>query len=329
MNRTGVSLTVLAAFAWSTAPQASAPWAAFAQASATQAGRVVNIQYMPGLSNAKKLKDPFAATYSTLYLLQGGGGHSLTFESDEGVILINAKEPGWGPAVFEKLGLITQEPVTTIVNTHPDPGYSGSNGEYPDVTRIIAHERARAAMARMPAFQGGGAKFLPNTTFTDRMSLLEGQGRNQIDLYHFGPGHTDGDTVVIIPTYSAAYLGELFPAKTLPVIDGANGGSALALPDTLERALAVMQAVDVDYVVGGRMPTVRGTALRVMSQKDVREYVAFNRAVITAVREAKQAGRSADDAAASLLRLLGDRFPGYDPGAHRDDYVRGLYAELP
>ena len=39
----------------------------------------VRIQYIPGLSNSKKLANPFEETYSTLYLLQGEGGHSLFF----------------------------------------------------------------------------------------------------------------------------------------------------------------------------------------------------------------------------------------------------------
>ena len=82
--------------------------------------KVVQIQYMPGLSNAKKLADPLRATYSTLYLLVGGGGHTLEFESDQGVVLVNTKGAGWGKAIVDKLELITQEPVTTIINTNPD-----------------------------------------------------------------------------------------------------------------------------------------------------------------------------------------------------------------
>ncbi len=38
--------------------------------------------------------------------------------------------------------------------------------------------------------EGANAASLPTTTFTDRFSLLDGLDR--IELYHFGPGHTDG-----------------------------------------------------------------------------------------------------------------------------------------
>ena len=231
--------------------------------------------------------------------------------------------PGWGDAILGKLELITQEPVTTIINTHPDLEYTGSNAEFPDATRIVAHANTKAAMAKMPAFQGENARFLPNVVFEDTMSLFE--ERNRIDLYHFGAGHTDGDTVVIIPGYSIAYVGDLFPAKSLPVIDRANGGSVVALPDTLERALAVMKTVDVDYVVAGKVPAIGGKHVRVMSMRDVQEYIDFNRAFLAAVNDAIAAGRTVDEAASMLA--LPERFSTYDTARVRDA-VAVAYAEL-
>jgi glyoxylase-like metal-dependent hydrolase (beta-lactamase superfamily II) len=293
---------------------------------ARQAGaqdRVVNIQYIPGMSNAEKLADPFSATYSTLYLLRGGGGHSLTFESDDGVILISTMAPGWGGPILDVLGLITEDPVTTLINTHPDSDYSGGNAEFPSATRIIAHANAKTAMARMPAFQGDNAQFLPNTVFDDAMSLLE--GRNRVDLHYFGAGHTDGDTVVIIPTYGTAYLGDLFPSKALPVIDTANGGSAFALPDTLQRALEAIESAGVDYVVAGKAPTFRGRQVQLMSIRDLQEYIDFNRAFLAAVKSAADAGKSAEDAAATLE--MPDKFSAYDM-ERVQDAVAIVYSEL-
>jgi cyclase len=283
----------------------------------------VNIQYMPGLSNEKKLRNPFAATYSTLYLLNGGGGHSLSFESDHGVILINTKAPGMGKAIAGKLELITQEPITTIINTHPDAEYSGGNSDFASATTIVAHENAKAAMARMSAFQGANAKFLPNKTFTDTLSLFE--GANRIELYHFGAGHTNGDTVAVIPTYSAAYLGELFPDKATPIIDTANGGSAIALPETLEKAFAVLMQADIDYVVAGRSPVFRGNAARVMSMKDFREYIDFTKDFLASVKASHAAGKNVDEAVAALS--FGAKYKNYAMTRSREN-VQAVYSEL-
>ena len=95
-------------------------------------------------------------------------------------------------------------------------------------------------MQKMDAFKGPNARFLPTQTVTDKMSLLDGIDR--IDLYHFGAGHTNGDLIVVFPEKHVAYLGELFPGKAAPVIDTANGGSGVAFPQTLARAVAEIQA---------------------------------------------------------------------------------------
>lgn len=284
----------------------------------------VGIQYMPGLSNAKKLADPFSATYSTLYLLHGGGGHVLMFESDFGVVLINTMGPGWGKAITDSLDLITQEPVTTIINTHPDPEYTGGNPEFPGAATIVAHANATAMMKGLPAFQGEHAKALPNKTYTDQLSLLD--QKNRIELFHFGPAHTNADTVVVIPRYSTAYLGDLFPSKSVPVIDAAHGGSARAFADTLQRALESLVKFDVDYVVAGRTQALPGMKqVRLMSVKDVREYVDFVRFLVTSASAAREAGKNADEAAATLK--LPDAFAKYDT-THLRSFMQAAYTEL-
>ena len=164
----------------------------------------------------------------TLYHLGDGGANALALidEINGGVVLVGTKLPDWGQPVLDAVYQVTDLPVTTIISPHADADHTGSNGEFPDVVEIIAHENTRANMARMELFEGGAG--LPTTTFTDRFALLEDLDR--IELYHFGPAHTDGDIVVVFPQKRTAYLGDLFPDKAAPVIDTANGGSARRVP---------------------------------------------------------------------------------------------------
>ena len=174
-----------------------------------------------------------------LYHLGGGGGNGLALidEINGGVVLIDTKPPGWGDAMREAVEQVTDLPVTTIVNTHAHEEHAGSNAEFPDAVTIVAHANARAAMLRDGRYAEGGPG-LPTTTFTDRFTLLDDLDR--IDLYHFGPAHTDGDVVVVFPEKGVAYLGGLFPDKAVPVIDLERGGSGLAFPDTLDRVVAAI-----------------------------------------------------------------------------------------
>ena len=270
-----------------------------------------------------------------LYHLGGGGGNGLALidEINGGVVLIDTKPSGWGEAVREVVEQVTDLPVTTIINTHAHPEHAGSNAEFPDAVTIVAHANARAAMLRDGLYAEGGPG-LPTTTFTDRYSLLDDLDR--IDLYHFGPAHTDGDVVVVFPEKGVAYVGDLFPARAVPVIDLERGGSGLAFPETLDRVVAATDGVARVITGHGPFPSTyagrgrreRGAARAwsgFLTWDDLVEYAAFTRELVTAVEAEFAAGRSAGDAAAALA--LPDRYAGYDltdlPAA-----VDALYAEL-
>ena len=272
-----------------------------------------------------------------LYHLGGGGGNGLALidEINGGVVLIDTKPSGWGEAVREVVEQVTDLPVTTIINTHAHPEHAGSNAEFPDAVTIVAHANALAAMLRDGLYAEGGPG-LPTTTFTDRFSLLDDLDR--IDLYHFGPAHTDGDVVVVFPEKGVAYVGDLFPARAVPVIDLQRGGSGLAFPETLDRVVAATDGVARVITGHGPFPSTyagrgrreRGAARAwsgFLTWDDLVEYAAFTRELVTAVEAEFAAGRSAGDAAAALALALPDRYAGFDltdlPAA-----VDALFAEL-
>ena len=46
----------------------------------------------------------------------------------------------------------------------------------------------------------------------------------RIDLMHFGPAHTTGDTAVIFRRHNAVHLGDVYNHAGYPFIDADNGG---------------------------------------------------------------------------------------------------------
>ena len=257
----------------------------------------------------------------TLYHLTGGGGNGLALidEINGEVVLVDTKLPGWGQPVLDAVRQVTDLPVTTIINSHAHQGHAGSNAEYPESARIIAHERTRDNMSRMELYAGADAAGLPTTTFANRFSLLD--GLDQIELYYFGPAHTDGDIVVVFPAKGVAYLGGLFPTKGAPVIDTANGGSGVAFPETLAKAVAGIEGVGRVITGHGPFPSTyagRGRRERGnsrawtgwMTWDDLAEYADFNREFLAAVDAAYSAGKTVDEAVATLE--LSDRYSEYD-----------------
>ena len=144
-----------------------------------------------------------------LYVISGGGGHTAALVTEtHGVVLVDTKRAGWGQSILKAVQAITSQPVTVIINTHTHGDHVGGNADFPATVEIVAHENAATRMAGMDVFAGAGAQFLPDRTFGDTLTLFE--GRDQIDLYHFGAGHTDGDTVVVFPALGMAHMGDLF-----------------------------------------------------------------------------------------------------------------------
>ena len=98
-------------------------------------------------------------------------------------MLVDTKLEGYGQDILGHVRRLTDKPVTTIINTHVHFDHSGSNTEFPDTVHFVAHENIRRHMARSDCqpiptncddFQGENAKYLPSTTFSDRLTLFAG-----------------------------------------------------------------------------------------------------------------------------------------------------------
>ena len=224
-----------------------------------------------------------------LYVITGGGGNTAAFVTDEGVVLVDTKNPGWGEAILDKVKTVTSEPVIMLINTHTHGDHVGSNIDFPAGVEVVAHVNTKSNMERMPTFQAGtGRGYLPSRTYTDKLTLLS--GNDTIDLYHFGAGHTSGDSIVVFRALAVAHTGDLFAWKGVPYIDVGNGGSGVSYPQTL---LAAANGISgVDTVIPGHSP--------VMTWNDFLEFGEFNRDFLDAVRREKAAGKTAAQAATSL-----------------------------
>src|SRR6185436_19548122 len=180
----------------------------------------------PPALEIQKVKD-------NLYMITGGGGNTAAFITEKGVVIVDTKVTGMGPAILEKVKLVTPKPVTMVINTHTHFDHVGSNIAFTGMVEFIAQENCKASMEKMAAFQSDeGKKFLPGKTYKDKLSLLK--GADKIDLYYFGRGHTGGDTFVVFPALKVMHAGDLFAFTSgLPLIDVTTGGSGLEFPKSL------------------------------------------------------------------------------------------------
>ncbi len=254
-----------------------------------------------------------------LYVITGGGGNTAAFVTEGGVVVVDTKNPEWGGAILDKIRTVTDKPVTIIINTHTHGDHVGSNIDFQLPIEFVAHVNTKTNMEKMAPFQSAtGRRYLPSRTYTDRLSLLEGD--EQIDLYYFGRGHTSGDSVVVFRALGVAHTGDLFAWKGVPYIDVGNGGSGVEYPKTVMAAVDAIQGVDT--VIPGHSP--------VMSWADFREFGEFNRDFLAAVERGRAEGKSAAEAAASLN--LPARYANYAMSrgtlTSAESNAEKIYAEL-
>jgi glyoxylase-like metal-dependent hydrolase (beta-lactamase superfamily II) len=224
------------------------------------------------------------------------GGNVAVFITDGGVTLVDTKLAAWGPALLEAIKRITAKPVTRIINTHTHGDHTGNDDKFGATVDIVAQENTKANMEKMDAFKGDKAQFLPKTTYKDKLSL--GTGKDRVDLYYFGAGHTSGDTFVVFPALRILHTGDMFAWKDGPFCDRGNGGSCISWPQTLAKAIATIK--DVDTVIPGHSP--------MQTPRDLQEYQRFTADLAAHAQAAMKAGQSVDDAYAAFKV---DKYPGY------------------
>jgi cyclase len=225
------------------------------------------------------------------------GGNTAVFITETGVVVVDTKLPGWGPTLMERIKSVTNKPVTTIINTHTHADHTGSNEFFGAMVDNVVQENTKANMAKMDEFKGDKAKFLPKRTYKDKLTI--GKGKDEVDLYYFGPGHTSGDSFVVFPALRTMHAGDMFAWKALPYIDTMNGGSVVAHPQSLAKAVATIK--NVDTVIPGHIP--------VTTWNDFKEFASFTQDFVNFARAEMNAKKTVEQGAAEYK--IPEKYKGY------------------
>jgi glyoxylase-like metal-dependent hydrolase (beta-lactamase superfamily II) len=169
-------------------------------------------------------------------------GNSTALITNEGVVLVDDKFEVDHASILAELKKVTNQPIKYVVNTHHHADHSGGNAKLQQLNVVaVASEEARENMV------DGKQPGLPTMTFQHHAHIYLG-GKN-VELYHFGRAHTNGDVVVLFPAQRTLAAGDMFTYgdATPELIDYSGGGSAKEWTSTLDSALQL----DFDTVVPG------------------------------------------------------------------------------
>jgi cyclase len=261
-------------------------------------GALAAVQAQPPAANAPKVVE-VEKVKDNLYVLRGGGGNTAVFVTANGVTVVDAKNPGWGQPILDKVKELTPKPITTLINTHTHGDHVSGNVEFPATVDVVVQENTKANMEKMDIFKQNNNRGMAKRTFKDKMTI--GNGADQVDLYYFGPGHTNGDAWVVFPAHRIVHSGDIFANKGVPLIDGNNGGSMLHYSETLMKAYNGIK--NVDTIINGHTPANTTWA-------DLKEFADFNKDFLTWAQGELKAGKTPEQAAASWK--LPEKYKGYN-----------------
>jgi glyoxylase-like metal-dependent hydrolase (beta-lactamase superfamily II) len=172
----------------------------------------------------------------------GAPGNITAYITNEGVILIDAKNPVDYDNIVAAVKAVTNQPIRYLVNTHHHNDHTGSN---PQIQKsgavVIASENARQNMIESK-FQGQ-----PTVTIEQRANVI--LGGKKVELYYFGRGHTNGDIVAYFPADRTLATGDLYVTGdgTPELVDYAAGGSAKEWTKSVDGLLGL----DFDVAIPG------------------------------------------------------------------------------
>ncbi|MEC7366148.1 MAG: MBL fold metallo-hydrolase [Pseudomonadota bacterium] len=259
-----------------------------------------------------------------LFLLYGLGGNIAVSTGNDGVLIVDSQIPIIFPKVMKAIKKLSDDKIIYTINTHWHWDHSDGNLVLDsDETKIISHSNARENMQKGGLINMGTTilnqepypkSALPVITHENGMSLyFNGE---KIDLFHFGPAHTTGDTVIYFTNQNAIHLGDVFFSNSYPFIDVDNGGSLSGMINYLEKIILV---IDKDTIV---MP---GHG-EISSISDIKETIEMLKTVKNRILMSIENNQSLEEIISSNITKDFDK--KYNTLLLRDTFIDRAYASL-
>jgi len=195
-------------------------------------------QQSPSTLNTIKVKDDLFVIHNDYV-----PGNTTALVTTDGVVLVDDKFEIDHDNIMAEVKKVTSQPVRYVINTHHHGDHTGGNAKMLAMggVQILANENAWQNMV------DGNQPGRPSITFGQQAHLHV--GGKDIDVFHFGRSHTNGDSVVLFRADRVLAAGDMFTYgdATPELIDYAGGGSGKEWTSTLDSALTL----DFDQVVPG------------------------------------------------------------------------------
>ena len=200
-----------------------------------------------------------------LYLFFGLGGNIAVSIGDDGVLIVDDQIPSLIPKIKDAIKEIGGGDLVYTINTHWHFDHAEGNLALdPNITKIISQSNARDYMAKgglidMVANRINQEPYpdyaLPVITYENGMTLYF--NNEEIEIVHFGPAHTSGDSAVIFHNQNAIHYGDVFVTEGYPFIDVSSGGSINGIINFLSQSLTKLKSGAIILPGHGEIATIQ------------------------------------------------------------------------
>jgi cyclase len=175
-----------------------------------------------------------------IYWTQGGSGGNTGFVvGKDGVIVFDAKTtPDSAKEVLAAIAKITPKPVTHVIISHSDGDHVNGLSGFPKGLTIIAQENCKKEMVASKGSSFAAPQdYLPTQTYDKRLELtIDGV---KVQLFHWVPAHTSGDTVLYLPDAKIAFGGDMVDLTQFALIHAQKGGTSVGWIETMKGIIAL------------------------------------------------------------------------------------------
>jgi len=243
---------------------------------------------------------PITQIAPNLYVVPGGGCNTTVFVTSRGVVLVDTKyKDGWD-ALLAQVRAVTDKPISHVINTHRHPDHAQGNTQFPAGVRVIVHRNnVQFFKESRPVSGAGTGSWIGGdpVEMNDRFTLFDGD--EAIDLYYFGPAHTNGDVFVVFRAARVMDVGDVMAGMKLPVIVLEAGGSGQAFAGVVDQVVAIP---NIDRIVTGHGA--------VLPHAELARYAKLNHVIVDYVRSSLRPGSVKNDVFKAFTPS--DEFKGYD-----------------
>ena len=215
-------------------------------------------------------------------VLFGLGGNIAVSVGLQGVLIVDDQFPELMPRIKEAIEQLGGGKVDFAINTHWHFDHASGNAIFGErgtwlvfqlnSCKMMLDDHLIDNVLRQVEHPAYPTEALPIITYDNRMQFFfNGEG---IDLVHFGPAHTTGDTAVIFRSDNVVHMGDVYFSAGYPFIDTGNGGTLDGLIAFCEAVLGELDQETVVIPGHGPVATYSDLEEYVVMLKTIRERIA-------------------------------------------------------